>query len=319
MSIEKRRLKPYHGILLLVLCLGVLLGVSPILGARFGLYGSLVGELLFLVLSIGIVIVFRGDMKKVFPVKRPKLAPFFGSILLWGGTIVGGITITIILSYFFPKEVLGVSQELGSAFTSVPFLISFIIVAISPAICEEALFRGVVLNSFSGFKSKWIGIIIAGVIFGLFHGSLWRFAPTALLGIMFGYIVTETNNLFYSGMLHFLNNGFSLAIVYLSQKMLDTSGIKAWSDLSIDHVPLMSVASYLILGSGIPLCIYIGNYLIHKDQAGYQEGLFPKSNKKVVITIVALTVAIFLIGMVVMGIAFVVDKDYVQQMIQQQL
>ena len=45
-----------------------------------------------------------------------------------------------------------------------------------------------------------------GIIFGLFHGSVWRFLPTAILGGVLTYIMLETENMFYPALFHFTNN-----------------------------------------------------------------------------------------------------------------
>lgn len=89
------------------------------------------------------------------------------------------------------------SVRAWNGIASLTFIISFVIVSISPAICEEAVFRGVVMHSFDNGKNKWIAIVVTGLIFGAFHGNIWRFVPTALLGIMLGYIVYETDNIIY--------------------------------------------------------------------------------------------------------------------------
>ncbi|MGO5051576.1 CPBP family glutamic-type intramembrane protease [Lachnospiraceae bacterium LCP25S3_G4] len=314
---EKKTLKIYHAILLLVLCLGVMFFISPKLGMKLGLYGSLIGEILFLLLSILIVVMARGDMKKIFPIHKPKLLQFLGAFLLWGSTLVSGMIVTLILSYFFPEQVLGVSQELGSTFVSVPFIVSFFIVAISPGICEEAVFRGVVLHSFSPIKNKWIIMIISGCIFGLFHGSIWRFFPTAMLGIVFGYIVMETDNLLYTVILHSINNGFSIVILYLSKTLFEVVGVGGLDALEMERIPLMSVATYIVWGCAIPLLLYIGNYLLHRGQPGYQRGLFPREKRKVLITLMIITAVIFFCGACLMLYSFIAEPNVIKEMMQQ--
>ena len=52
--------------------------VSPILGANLGLYGTLLNEILLLVLAVALTAVVRGDFKQVFPIHKPKLSAVFG-------------------------------------------------------------------------------------------------------------------------------------------------------------------------------------------------------------------------------------------------
>ena len=52
------------------------------------------------------------------------------------------MVLLLILSLFFPEQILEVNDGLSSSIAAGPFLLSFVTVAISPAICEEVLFRG---------------------------------------------------------------------------------------------------------------------------------------------------------------------------------
>ncbi|MEG0190221.1 MAG: type II CAAX endopeptidase family protein [Lachnospiraceae bacterium] len=315
---KKNILKPYHGILLLVLCLLSMVTISPYLGARFGLYGSLIGECIFLLLSIGVAVVFHGDMHRVFPLKKPKLAPTIGTGLLWLGTFVGVMIITLILSYFFPEQVIGVSQELGAGFTSVPFAVSFVIVAIAPAICEESVFRGVVLNSFRPFHNKWIMIIGTGLIFGAFHGSIWRFLPTALLGMMLGYILVETDNLFYTALMHGINNAVPIVMLYGLQGVYNNPQMQAQMSVMTEQgVPLTSIAIYIIWGAMIPFCLYLGNHLLHQGMPGYAGDVFSKEKRKTVVLLVFLTIAIFVIGLGVFFYSLASNPEFIRQVLEQ--
>ena len=81
------------------------------------------------------------------------------------------------------------------------------IVAFAPAICEEMLFRGFVFSGFKNSYKKWTAIIISAIIFGVFHTSLIRLIPTAILGGVFAYLVYSTGSLFSSMICHCFNNG----------------------------------------------------------------------------------------------------------------
>ena len=87
-----------------------------------------------------------------------------------------------------------------------------LVVAVTPAICEEIAFRGALLTCFRGKRSKWTGIIIVGLFFGACHGSVWRMVPTAILGLVMGYVLFETENIFYCMLIHFTNNAFSVIL-----------------------------------------------------------------------------------------------------------
>jgi sodium transport system permease protein len=83
-------------------------------------------------------------------------------------------------------------------------------VAVLPAICEELAFRGILL---SGLRRKLrpVGLIAGiGVIFGLFHVTLYRLAPTAALGMVLTAIAIMTGSIFPGMVLHAGNNALSV-------------------------------------------------------------------------------------------------------------
>lgn len=314
---EKRKsLKVYHGIIMLILAAACVFFVSPILGFKLGIYGTLLNEILLLVLAVGLTAVVRGDFKQVFPIRKPKLSAIFGTILLWISSFLAIMIITMIIAYFFPQEMLGVSQALGMEFASVTFIISFAIVSISPAVCEEAVFRGVVMHSFDKGKNKWIAIILTGLIFGAFHGSIWRFVPTALLGIMLGYIVYETDNMIYGALFHALNNAvplfsiFSMKLIY-SNEMFQNQ-MSSMADIGI---PLIAIGMYVMYGAAIPLLFAIGNYLIHKGTKGEKLRLFAREDRMKLVVLLLISGAFFVIGFLIIIFALLFEPSSLNQII----
>ena len=67
-------------------------------------------------------------------------------------------------------------------------------VSVLPAVCEELAFRGILLN---GLRRKFrpAALIVGiGLIFGLFHMTLYRIAPTAALGMVLTAIALMTGS-----------------------------------------------------------------------------------------------------------------------------
>ena len=211
---------------------------------------------------------------------------------------------------------LGVSQALGMEFASVTFIISFAIVSISPAVCEEAVFRGVVMHSFDKGKNKWIAIILTGLIFGAFHGSIWRFVPTALLGIMLGYIVYETDNMIYGALFHAINNAvplfsiFSMKSIY-SNEMFQNQ-MNSMADIGI---PLIAIGMYVMYGTAIPLLFAIGNYLIHKGTKGEKLRLFAREDRMKLVVLLLISGAFFVIGFLIIIFALLFEPSSLNQII----
>lgn len=315
MEENKKTLKVYHGIIMLILSAVCVFFVSPILGANLGLYGTLLNEILLLVLAVALTAVVRGDFKQVFPIHKPKLSAVFGTILLWIGSFLAIMIITMIIAYFFPEEVIGVSQGLGMEFASLTFIISFVIVSISPAICEEAVFRGVVMHSFDNGKNKWIAIVVTGLIFGAFHGNIWRFVPTALLGIMLGYIVYETDNMIYGALFHAINNAMPLLSIFAMKSMYSNEMFQSQMSTMTDNgIPLISIGMYVMYGAAIPLLLTIGNYLIHKGTKHAKNSLFAKEERMKLVVLLLISGAFLVVGFFIIIFSLLFDPSVLNSM-----
>lgn len=63
--------------------------------------------------------------------------------------------------------------------------------------------------------------MLTGCIFGAFHGSIWRFFPTAILGMAMAYLLAETGNMVYNIMFHAINNLLPLVLMFGMQWLMD--------------------------------------------------------------------------------------------------
>jgi sodium transport system permease protein len=79
-----------------------------------------------------------------------------------------------------------------------------------PGICEEIAFRGVLLQSLRRFFRPWTAALMAGLIFGVFHVSLFRLFPTAFLGVILAAVTMLSGSIYPAMVWHALNNGISL-------------------------------------------------------------------------------------------------------------
>lgn len=86
---------------------------------------------------------------------------------------------------------------------------------IIPPICEELLFRGVILQ---GLKSKGIifATIISSLMFAIFHLSAEQFIYPLLFGIFLALVMLKTNNIVYCILIHAVNNILSVLSTYFN-------------------------------------------------------------------------------------------------------
>lgn len=84
--------------------------------------------------------------------------------------------------------------------------------ALSPAICEEFLFRGALLSGVRQRMGPTASVLLVSVLFGLFHISVYRIMPTAIIGIVLGYLVLRTNSIFAGMLAHGLINASAILL-----------------------------------------------------------------------------------------------------------
>ena len=317
MENEKKQLRLWQGLLVIILAGLEVFVFSDFLPQWLGMGRSLIGELILLGTAVGAVAVFGGKFRSVFPIHKPKLTEVMGTILIYLGASQAISVVTMIEMYIAPEMVTETSIGLSSMFTSSSMIVAIIVVGIAPAICEEAVFRGVFFNSiWNQTHGKWVPIIVTAAVFGLFHGSITRFFPTFLLGIVLGYLVYETNNMFYNVMFHAINNIIPVLALYgmqflmqLMARALGMYGSGMWNfvmDTATSQVSQLSPAFmgiYMIDG-GVGLAIlYLGNHVLHLGREGYPKELFPKEKRKQQFIWLALALALAVTGgmMIVAG------------------
>jgi sodium transport system permease protein len=86
----------------------------------------------------------------------------------------------------------------------------YLFMAILPAICEELAFRGLLLYGLGKRFHPVVRCLLVGTIFGVFHYTLFRIAPTALLGVILTAIAVMTGSILPGLVFHAANNSFAI-------------------------------------------------------------------------------------------------------------
>lgn len=86
------------------------------------------------------------------------------------------------------------------------WIITLFGLALIPAIGEELMFRGYLMNLFSQKSNYHNGIAVSALIFALVHFNLTNFFYYFVLGVIMGYVYFWGRNLIFPIIIHFLNN-----------------------------------------------------------------------------------------------------------------
>ena len=91
----------------------------------------------------------------------------------------------------------------------------FLAVAIVPAVAEEFAFRGIIMGTLRPY-SEGLALVVSSAAFALMHGNFVQIPFTFCCGLVFGLLVIKTNSLLPAIIVHFLNNGLSVAFDVLT-------------------------------------------------------------------------------------------------------
>lgn len=126
------------------------------------------------------------------------------------------------------------------------FLVAGFVIAVIPAFCEELFFRGYVQKNYILSLSPFAGILLTGIVFGLFHLSPANLLPLACMGWYLGYVYYKTENLLVPVAVHFCNNMLSLVIVQVQRNSSETFQVVDVTNETVGWI-VLSVGLSLLL------------------------------------------------------------------------
>ncbi len=192
-----------------------------------------------------------------------------GSLKSWPLWLVG-ITLVGCTAWMVAHEIFILAQGLGigtielehfqrvaefrEQLAALPLWFVLLVFALTPAICEEGLFRGFVLSSMHCYSAAW-AIGLSAVMFGLMHVltsnvlAVERFLPTTFMGLLLAWVALRTGSIWTGVLLHALHNGLLLTVSRYEEQL------KSWSVLvqEGEHLPPL----WLFVG-GLCLCAGCG-------------------------------------------------------------
>lgn len=211
------------------------------------------------IIFAAIVLVYSGA-KKVNFIEASKVKFKFNiwylltSIALGVGLLYG-FSMFVNLTDFSILKLTGIkSASLPIAIDSIGMLfVGILIFAILPAIVEEFLFRGIIFN---GLKQKFsaIGAItLSALMFTIMHLNIYQVVYQFALGIILALVVYYTGSIFYSMVVHFINNFFIVLNVYLAT----IKGQLAVYDLNWYTSKILLAIGIMLLTCGAVAAIFV--------------------------------------------------------------
>lgn len=228
----------------------LVLYVGSILQVRFGLAGLFGTQMILLLVPLGLVLYTKKDIKQTYGFAGTGIAGYVGGAFIILGFFLINIVIAAGMMALFPESAVNV-ESVFSEIMGDNVVASFFVIALTPAVCEEMLFRGVILHSLKERYRPSSAIAVTAVLFGLYHMSLVKFVPTGLLGLVLCLVVWRTGSIYPAMLMHFLNNAVSVALTYYPEQIGKVFPVLYQSEFTFPDIMCLVGAGLVLAGVGV--------------------------------------------------------------------
>ncbi len=146
-----------------------------------------------------------------------------------------------------PEKLLRINETLFTSSGAWELAFVVLAIAVTPAICEEVLFRGYVQRTFERTVG-WKSVLIVGILFGLYHMQPLGLLTLSGLGLVLGYFYYASKSLFPGMAAHFTNNLLVVVWLYLVKTNVLSAfhaGSGTFSALALITLPFAALSIYL--------------------------------------------------------------------------
>lgn len=227
----------------------LMLYVGSMLQLKFGLAGVFGTQMIILFAPLFQVVYTKRDFRQTYGFAKAKLPGYLGGVLIAVGMVLLNVVIAAGLMKLFPESAANIETTFDGILGD-NAMAAFVVIALTPAICEEMLFRGVILHALKAKYRISSAIAITAALFGLYHMSLVKFIPTGLLGLVLCIVVWRTGSIYPAMVMHFINNAISVWAAYYPEQVEKILPALCQSTFSVSDVLCLCGAGLVLIGIG---------------------------------------------------------------------
>ena len=185
---------------------------------------------------------------------------------------VGIILASAVLNSLILEPIISPEFNYSDAFQSADYsenykiVIQFIATAIVPGVCEEFLFRGMILSNLMPYGKNG-AIIVSSLLFGLMHQNPLQMFYATMAGIVLALLYIYTRSIYCSMLVHIVNNGISVLEEALSARLPESD---QWIITVID-------VSIFVLAAVSVVILLLGRKRRFSETPDFSEGVFGKT------------------------------------------
>lgn len=213
---------------------------------KYGMAGVIMTQLLIAGIPLAASAYSKKSFKKTFRLRGCKAMHIASAIIMIIGAMMLGIVLTAFTSTIFKESATNVDISMNSLLGDT-FIVTLLIVAVMPAICEELMFRGYILTAMENKLKPASAVLLSAALFGVYHMSVVKFFTTGLIGLAICYVAYKTKSIIPGMIMHFINNGLSCVIMYYPDQAGKIMPLFLEEKLSaVDVIVLLVIGAMLV-------------------------------------------------------------------------
>lgn len=197
--------------------------------------------LLFVVLPAAVAMYWKVNLRETFALRLPSGRYCLAAVIIGLTAWIPAEELNVCQAKLIgiPEAILKNFEMMQASVGEMSLGTAILVLAIVPAICEELLFRGLLLSGLSSASRKWTAIITSAAMFGVFHFILFRFPVTAGLGVVLAMLCWNSRSILPAIIAHMLHNSVGVCTA-LHPAWRQSIGIPE-SDDTWTHLPMLVI------------------------------------------------------------------------------
>jgi len=194
-----------------------LAGLSPVWG---GLINMSVHILAFLLPTLLIVNLLNMPLSVAFPMRRPTARLTVPGVFCLFGMSVFGVYIAAFITVFMSTAA-GITPSMpdfSPPLGRTEIIIYLISLSVIPAVFEELLCRGAIMQSLRRFGDPF-ALVVSSILFAMMHRNFLQGPNAFLAGLVLGYFTLRSGSLIPAIIMHFINNLVTGFLLIFTQRM----------------------------------------------------------------------------------------------------
>jgi sodium transport system permease protein len=180
------------------------------------------------------------------------------------------------MKWFFGELPPGVADALrGMSDSSQSLWFVLLVFALTPAVCEELVFRGFVLSGFARGGRLALAVGLSSIAFGMIHMIPEQVFNTTLLGLVLGALAIRSNSLLTCVLFHFINNTLGVLHGRFGAEWYNTVLSPTFFELEAGELRYRWPTLIVCIALAGPLLAWLFRPAPREGQASQTSGSFP--------------------------------------------